>query len=611
MVTVFIGKIIAKHQWLTTMRFCGSIILWIAWTKTRGVIEPLLFGGYVAIKILLSIIVLTCFWDMAATFWARQNSSVRYLLAGVIILLFTSVYYEKILDINRGEGEHYPMLAEAFSHGQVSLLQRPSAELLALPDPYDPAMNAGLKIHDALLFKDRYYIYSGPVPAVLLMIVRGIFRVGDGNTFLMLCFLTLCAWMTFLIVHRIWRRLFPTASWLSALLCFVTVTWSLPVMWQAGRPGFYEASITGGQAFLLTGIYFLFLALDKSCGTKSTDQRTGGTVSGRKLEYYCRMFMERLREQNLLLGVAGCSFGLAVGTRWNLAIAVVLISGLPLLIFINHFIKYRSGLKPMLAFFAPLVLCAVMYGYYNFARFGSPLDFGLKYQLPAVKAPEIEPFLFQNLLNNLILYGVVPPADWSLEYPYISFVGWSRLNKQIFETYRIEPDRLIGYTFVESFTSVWWVAPLAVAALWTISGMVGKLLTFRALSAPIFLTRQKDQLYEVVLVLGLVGSLGPLLCFLGVTMRYHMDYFPVLGLLASVGVLKLHIKWSNSRLFLSLLYLLASYTVLLGGLASITGYYNKFASARPEVISVLNQVVNLAIRITAELTSGLTLFSGV
>ncbi|NDC43313.1 MAG: hypothetical protein EBZ77_17485, partial [Chitinophagia bacterium] len=308
------------------MRFCGSIILWIAWTKTRGVIEPLLFGGYVAIKILLSIIVLTCFWDMAATFWARQNSSVRYLLAGVIILLFTSVYYEKILDINRGEGEHYPMLAEAFSHGQVSLLQRPSAELLALPDPYDPAMNAGLKIHDALLFKDRYYIYSGPVPAVLLMIVRGIFRVGDGNTFLMLCFLTLCAWMTFLIVHRIWRRLFPTASWLSALLCFVTVTWSLPVMWQAGRPGFYEA----------TGIYFLFLALDKSCGTKSTDQRTGGTVSGRKLEYYCRMFMERLREQNLLLGVAGCSFGLAVGTRWNLAIAVVLISGLPLLIFINH-----------------------------------------------------------------------------------------------------------------------------------------------------------------------------------------------------------------------------------------------------------------------------------
>src|SRR5712692_5662699 len=66
--------------------------------------------------------------------------------------------------------DHYNLLSDAFLAGRLSLLVEPSKELLDLPDPYDPSLNAKFRLHDASLYKGKYYLYFGPVPALTFFI---------------------------------------------------------------------------------------------------------------------------------------------------------------------------------------------------------------------------------------------------------------------------------------------------------------------------------------------------------------------------------------------------------------------------------------------------------
>ena len=53
-------------------------------------------------------------------------------------------------------GGYYQTLADGFRKGQTALATKPNPKLLALKDPYDPAANEGLRIHDVSLYKGRF-----------------------------------------------------------------------------------------------------------------------------------------------------------------------------------------------------------------------------------------------------------------------------------------------------------------------------------------------------------------------------------------------------------------------------------------------------------------------
>jgi hypothetical protein len=48
--------------------------------------------------------------------------------------------------------QYISLLADAFMHGQLSLMVTPPPQRLALPDPYDPQANSPYRLHDATLF---------------------------------------------------------------------------------------------------------------------------------------------------------------------------------------------------------------------------------------------------------------------------------------------------------------------------------------------------------------------------------------------------------------------------------------------------------------------------
>ena len=65
---------------------------------------------------------------------------------------------------------HYEYLVDGFLSGHLHLSVAPAKELLALPNPWDPALNDRYRLGDASLFDGKYYLYFGPTPALLLML---------------------------------------------------------------------------------------------------------------------------------------------------------------------------------------------------------------------------------------------------------------------------------------------------------------------------------------------------------------------------------------------------------------------------------------------------------
>ena len=68
---------------------------------------------------------------------------------------------------------YYDLMATAFRHGQLALEVEPDPALLALEDPYEPANREGIPVlWDATLYKDKYYLYWGPAPALFLTVIK-------------------------------------------------------------------------------------------------------------------------------------------------------------------------------------------------------------------------------------------------------------------------------------------------------------------------------------------------------------------------------------------------------------------------------------------------------
>src|SRR5438477_1567619 len=112
-----------------------------------------------------------CQADAGDPRWRRRlHSAVLFLM----FVLCGRFYFQSAADDQGSLGlepapvSYHSQLADAFLHGQLSLRAEPKRELLALPDPYDPALNPPYPLHDASLYRGKYYLYFGAAPALVL-----------------------------------------------------------------------------------------------------------------------------------------------------------------------------------------------------------------------------------------------------------------------------------------------------------------------------------------------------------------------------------------------------------------------------------------------------------
>ena len=282
-------------------------------------------------------------------------------------------------------GNDYIQLGESFLHGQLSLLEQPDPQLKALQNPYDYRQRENIPYHwDASYYEGKYYLYWGPVPALVFAAAEGLNHAQPSASVMVdLPYIGL-GFMLLAVFLLILGCFFPDAPSLSPGLFTLMALVNLPSLFLLGNPQIYHASIIYGQFFLFLGLlgWLIFVVRKKSFG----------------------------------LIVAGLGWGLAIGSRVNLSVSVIIY-----LIFVLVWMVNESGWKPSLknmgSLLIPFALCAIALGAYNFVRFSNPFETGQKYQL-TIPVAHSSYFSISYLPSNLYIY-LFYPMDLVGKFPFV------------------------------------------------------------------------------------------------------------------------------------------------------------------------------------------------
>jgi len=430
---------------------------------------------------------------------------------------------------------YYDLMASAFHHGQLELEVKPDPALLTLENPYEPLNREGIPVlWDATLYEGKYYLYWGPVPALLLTIIKFFYTGEIGDNVLTFFFIAgTFLFLTFLIL-KLWKIYFQEIPRWVVYLSIALVGLINPLPFVLLDPRIYEAAVAGGQFFFIGGLYFLFAALNKP----------------------------NIRR----LAFTGLFFAFAVGSRTTLLIPIAFIS---LIVLIWAYQTHREKTIPfIMALALPLALGGICYTWYNYVRFGSIIDFGYQYQLTGFNIHDtfeqtfsltyIAPNLYKTLLN---------PFETKNIFPFLKPTLWSPPNG--FNS----AERGIYYYFAESITGILIGTPFLLFAVlrkkkelfWISTSLTGSALL-------IFLTTQ---------------------IFFYTTMRYLLDLIPALSLLALIGFWSrfdsLKTKSAAKISFTILGCGLWAYTIAVSILLTFSSNLPRFKTYNPELIQQLIQ----------------------
>ncbi|HEY0144342.1 MAG TPA: hypothetical protein VGF48_25890 [Thermoanaerobaculia bacterium] len=335
--------------------------------------------------------------------WLREGRRLLPLLpASFAIVLVLAAYgfyasrgtfsFPRLMRWQVWEESNYATLAEGFRNGHLSLERGVDPKLRALPFPWDPAAREGIFYPwDTSYYNGRFYLYFTAVPVVSFYLP---FRWMAGGyppdalaaaVFAAWGFLAAVAFTRRALTHLGRPPLLPFPLW----VLFIGAGNAIPFVLTQSRT--YEVAIITGMAMSATWALAMLRFLEQPTGRRAA---------------WCSLWL-----------------ALAIASRPNLG--VLLLTALVVL-----FVELRrrpDRLRVATAFAAPLAVVAVVLAAYNVARFGSPFELGVRYQLTTVSMadqrvcslctlPEVG-----RIINHSLQYVFVPPAVTS-EFPFVGTV---------------------------------------------------------------------------------------------------------------------------------------------------------------------------------------------
>lgn len=410
-------------------------------------------------------------------------------------------------------------LVTAFENGQFSLLEEPSEELLAMENPYDNGTRFYEDIDylwDHVFYEGKYYSYYGIAPLLLFIpyhLITGYFFPADIATMLFTAGGLILLSMLYSAIIKKWFRKISTGAYLSGLGIILT---ACGIWYSVGRPLFYELSISAGFLCFTSASYFLL---------------TSGIFEKKSAK------LSRICLSSVLLG-------LSVMCRPTLAVFAV--CGCIFYIMSIKKQEKKNILKYLLCAFLPLCVLGIFQMYYNYARFGSIFEFGIKYSLTINDFTRTE-FHLHNMLIGIYNFLFAPPA-FIPDYPFVSapfsFLG---LNSYYFK----DEGTISGIVFL--------ALPI-----------FGYLLSGRALKR---IPDKKDRVMPVAAI-GLVGIVMPfiIVCSVwesGYSARYMADFSWQIIIGAFMVLFFLYTKSENvqkKRVFTAFMGICCVYTLVIVGI---------------------------------------------
>jgi hypothetical protein len=469
-----------------------------------------------------------------------------------------------------GSTEYFHHLADGFRAGQTHLLIEPDAKLLALSNPYDYENRKDIpQLWDATLFEGKYYLYWGPAPALIVVFLESIIGhpIGDQVLVWLFCLGTIF-WIMLCLIKIFLRHYIDLPLWAFIVVGF-SVLFANPFPWMLSRPAVYEAAIQAGQFFFMGGVFWFIL------------QELTGRLSSRHM---------------LLMGIF---WTMAIASRTSLLTAVLPLS---VVVLIRAAKTKRTAYdrgppgRAILAFIIPLFVGGCTLAFYNYARFGSVLEFGHRYALSSWDMRDnYQGFIFsiKNLGPNLYNYFLNTFRTLDI-FPFV---------KPRWGVYSIPSLRMdAGATYItEQVTGILISSPLtivvAIPSIMWISKVWANLDIAKERRIPVNPLRDNDTLFlYIILLFSLTCILLPLLFFHANSMRYMMDFVPILMILSGVSAWSLIRKCVGRRsimlAFLALLGLLSFYGSLIGSLLGITGPVARFEDLNPRLFDQITHFLS-------------------
>ncbi len=498
----------------------------------------------------------------------------RYL--GVVLLLATVMWTYAYVCSAGKMGARWPAYmhfydqqAEGFRQGHLYISEQPHPDLLKQSNPYDVA-HVKLWKSDASLYRGKYYMYWGPLPALLQAGAKAALQIDGmvGDQYLVFFFFSLCAVFGTILIGRVARRLFvaiPPVLVVAAVLAFAFAN---PVTHLLATGGVYQAAIAGGQACLLLGLLFAFDAVWHDAEDP------------------------KLRRRLLL---AGTAWGLALACRVSVGPAVVLLG----LVTAWATGWGKGGWRRLLAngtwVGAPVVLCSAGLLWYNKLRFDSWLNFGISLQLTTWKYSFSSDFIGANLYSYALR-----PFETGCEFPQVRQIwhppatvlpDWIGIPKGYYLT---EP--LVGWLRVVPIT---WTGAVALAA-----AALAAWRLWRRQGAPEALVRHRRVYVWCVAcftVLATATGFADLGLFLA-TMRYLGDVTNGLVLLGVLGAFTLYAKLRKRALRVLVRALVIAgcvATVGFGLMLGFQGYIEHFERYNPSLRARLVQALSVCPKVSS------------
>lgn len=321
-------------------------------------------------------------------------------LVGVATQSYNSGAWDGVSLVNTYEvggdnAQQYAELAKAMAKGQLYLDEEPPQWLQDMEDPYDKgARDEAQKVtgepylFDVAYHDGHYYVYFGVVPVLLFylpfyLVAGANFPTAIGVLIACVAFVLGCS----ALLDRFARYHFKRVSLGLYLLLQIPLVFCCGVLYLLKFPTFYSLPIMLGLAFSVWGLYFWMK----------------GRASGSPCKWYlagslCMALVAGCRPQLLAFSL------LAFPLFWRLFIT-------------KRHLFTPKGAREFACLVAPYLVVAAGLMWYNWARFGSPTNFGANYNL-TVNDMTKRGFSVGRLAPAFFTYFLQPPSATGV-FPFI------------------------------------------------------------------------------------------------------------------------------------------------------------------------------------------------
>lgn len=450
--------------------------------------------------------------------------------------------------------QYYTQLADAFAKAQLHVDADPGEALLNAEDPYSSTNRPPFddEIWDLSLYKEKLYLYWGPVPALLITPIQFFTGIRITDIFLVYFFFCGLLIVNSLLILKIRHLFFPEISAKTVLVSIFLLGFILPIPWSINIPDVYESAIGAGQFFLLGGMYFAICAFEK-------------------------------RTNKWFLFFSGLFSACSVGSR-----AINFFSVLFLTLLLLYWIM-KSQPKPInwkevalnfVPFLTPLAFGAALIGWYNWARFNNPLEFGLRYQITIYNLNQQMDLVFQPsyFLLNTYAYGF-QPFEIISQFPFIQPVTFS----DVLRRFNITAPGLYA---AGPITGILFYAPILLYAL----------VPFLRKKDNIENTSNPELLKLTRSMLGgsfLIGSVT-MLFFFYAQMRYMVDVISQATVLAILGYWSIKRNENITKIKIYIANLLILFTIITGILLAFSSETHRMEKSNPALMETIRSFFTIS-----------------